>query len=306
MMENLPQEQPLHPFTSIVVFVATVFFGFIVIGPIVGFLFAMPFYDGSFKGLVADLTSGNAKESIRVPFFIMQGCTSAVGLIVVPMLAYRFIAKMKVGKLFSGNPIATFVLTGVTVIAFMFPNSFVIEWNSKLDFSGSFWTWARELEERGEILTKFLTNFKSPGEFAIAFVILAILPAIGEEFTFRGWLQPAVQKLSGNPHIAIWTAAFFFSAIHFQFFGFVPRMLLGAIFGYLMFWSNNLWLPITAHFVNNGFSVVMLYLHQLNIVEFDAESNEALPLSYVIPFAILFLFLMVYLKKKIQEREETT
>jgi membrane protease YdiL (CAAX protease family) len=139
----------------------------------------------------------------------------------------------------------------------------------------------------------------------MGFIIIAVLPAIGEEFTFRGWLQPAFEKATGNPHIAIWVSAFLFSAFHFQFFGFVPRLLLGAMFGYMMYWSGNLWVPIVAHFVNNGFSVVMMYLHQLKLVDFDAESSEALPLIYVIPFAILFGFLMFFLKKNVQ-REKTT
>jgi uncharacterized protein len=306
-MDSLTEERPVHPGASISIFVATLFLGFLILGPLIGFFIALPFYEGSFFSLSEEIMNGSTSEAIRLPFFIMQGTATAIGLIVIPMLVFRFMVRMNFFQLVH-EPISflPFAVTAMTVIAFMFPNSIIIEWNANLNFDGPFWNWARELELRGEVMTNFLTDFQSPIDFVIAFLVIAVLPALGEEFAFRGWLQPAIQKLSGNPHLAIWITAFMFSAFHFQFFGFVPRMLLGAMFGYMMYWSNNLWLPIVAHFVNNGFSVLMLYLNQLKIVEFDASSNEALPMSLVIPFSILFLVLMVYLKKIIPLREKTT
>ena len=302
-MENLTEERSLHPVSSILLFVATLFLGFLIIGPLVGFFLALPFYRGNFMALAEAITSGEISEEIRIPFLVMQGCASGIGLIVIPALAYQFIAKMNFSKLFQSSPFLVFGLTAAAVIAFMFPNSMVIEWNAELNFSGSFWQWAREKEELAEKFTRFLTTFQSPGEFSVAFIIIAVLPAVGEEFAFRGWLQPALWKVSGNPHIAIWGAAFLFSAIHLQFFGFAPRILLGALFGYLMYWSNNLWVPVVAHLVNNGFSLVMMYFHQLKIVDFDAENTKALPLTFVIPSALLFIFLMLYLKKIIQREK---
>ena len=61
-------------------------------------------------------------------------------------------------------------------------------------------------------------------------------------------------------HIAIWITAFIFSAVHMQFYGFVPRMLLGALFGYMFVWTGSLWVPVLMHFVNNGIAVVVNYL----------------------------------------------
>jgi len=304
-MEKISEERSLHPVSSILLFIVTLFLGFVVIGPLIGFFLALPFYDGDFLTLAEEITSGQTSEAIRVPFLVMQASAAGIGLIVIPMLVYKVILKERIGKLVRTTPIIAFGLTAAAVITFMFPNSIIIEWNAELDFSGPFWSWAREREELAETFTRFLTTFHSPGEFVILFFIIAILPAIGEEFCFRGWLQPALQKATGNAHVAIWISAFLFSAIHFQFFGFVPRMLLGAMFGYMMYWSNSLWVPVVAHFTNNGFMVIFMYLHQLKIVEFDAESTEALPLVYVIPIAILFIFLMMFLKNILQQREKT-
>jgi membrane protease YdiL (CAAX protease family) len=292
MMENLPEQRPLSPFPSVLLFTATIFLSFLLIGPLIGFLVALPFYSGNFFSLLEEMTNGKFNEETRLPLLIMQGCATAIGLIAIPAMAYQLIVRMKFARLFTSSSILVLGITACAVVTFMFPNSVIIEWNAGLKFSGSFWSWARELEDNGEKLTKFITDFQSVSDFILVFIVVAVLPAIGEEFAFRGWLQPALHKL--------------FSAFHFQFFGFVPRMLLGAMFGYMMFWSNNLWVPISAHFVNNGFSVVMMYLYQQKVMELDPASTESLPLMYVIPFTALFAFLMIYLKKIIGTREKAT
>lgn len=304
-METIDGDRSLNPASSILIFFATVFLGFAVIAPAIGFFIAIPFYQGNLMELIEDITSGQTNESIRIPYLIMQGCASAIGLIAIPMMAYRFIVKKQIHKLGNTSPLLVFGLTAACMVAFMFPNSVIIEWNAGLDFSGSFWTWAREKEALAANFTKFLIDFESSGGFPVLFILIAVIPAIGEEFCFRGWLQPAMHKATGNAHVAIWISAFLFSAFHVQFFGFVPRMLLGAIFGYLMLWTNNLWIPIFAHFINNGFMVVMMFLYQKKISGFDVESTDSMSVMYVAPFTALFIFLIMYLKKITQPREHT-
>ena len=108
---------------------------------------------------------------------------------------------------------------------------------------------------------------------------------------------------TGNIHISIWFAAILFSAIHFQFFGFVPRLLLGALFGYLYYWSGSLMLAILAHFVNNAVSVTALYLYQEGQFTFDVESQESAPLNVVILSGILTVGLLYYFYKYYQDRK---
>ena len=97
--------------------------------------------------------------------------------------------------------------------------------------------------------------------------LLAFLPALSEELSFRGTLQQILgrnQVKESRVHIAIWVTAFVFSAIHLQFYGFVPRMLMGALFGYFFVWSGSLWVPIVMHFTNNGLAVLFYYLFDTN------------------------------------------
>jgi membrane protease YdiL (CAAX protease family) len=137
----------------------------------------------------------------------------------------------------------------------------------------------------------------------IALVIIAVLPAIGEELVFRGLIQNELFRGTKNIHVSIWIAAFLFSAIHIQFFGFVPRLLLGALFGYLYYWSGNLSLAILAHFVNNAVSVVALYLYQHGKFTFDIESPESAPPNVVIVSTLITAGLLFYFYKYFQARK---
>ncbi len=109
-----------------------------------------------------------------------------------------------------------------------------------------------------QLTEKFLTAHTIQALVFNVFLI-ALLPAFGEELFFRSALQGLFSRTM-NVKLAVWIAAIIFSAIHFQFYGFVPRMLLGAFFGYLLVWSENLWLPILAHFANNVLAVIFFYL----------------------------------------------
>ncbi len=111
-----------------------------------------------------------------------------------------------------------------------------------------------------------------PWELLMALLVAAVVPALGEELLFRGVLQPQLQRLSNHPHVGIWLTAFVFSAIHFQFVGFLPRMLLGAFLGYMYWWSASLWVPIWLHFLFNGVQVVGVHLRP-DVFETATESD---------------------------------
>ncbi len=111
----------------------------------------------------------------------------------------------------------------------------------------------KQLEQQAETLTLRFLQVKSFGALLINLFVMALLPAIGEELTFRGLLLRRVT------HVTIWAVAILFAAIHLQFYGFVPRMLIGAYLGYLLLWTNSLWAPILAHFTNNALAVIVSF-----------------------------------------------
>lgn len=131
------------------------------------------------------------------------------------------------------------------------------------------------MEDSTEGLIKGLLVMNGPAELIFNLVIIALLPALAEELIFRGVVQTTLEKWLGNPVKAVWIAAFIFSFIHFQFEGFLPRMVLGALLGYLFYWTRNLWIPIFAHFINNGVQVLAAYWYPEQLEALEPDSMDA-------------------------------
>lgn len=286
----------LRPAISVALSILAIFIGFAVVGQLIGMMVGSALYEGTFVEFTEEFQPLEMKESLRLPLMAIQA-GAGLGLFLIPWLHLRFIEKMEVGRQFGSITIKAAGLATAATILMMLPNSVIIEWNSNLVFPGELDAWIRERENMAEAMTKFLTSFRGPGDFLLGFLLIAVLPAISEEFAFRGMLQPALNRATGNMHIAVWVTAILFSAFHFQFLGFVPRLMLGVLFGYLLAWSGRLWLPIIAHFVNNGLMVILLYLHQLGYIDINPESTEAAPLLAVVPATILLVFALRTFKK---------
>lgn len=140
--------------------------------------------------------------------------------------------------------------------------SLLAEWNKGVElpsFLASLEEMMREMEASATELTEQFLNTSSIGMMFVNLFVMALLPAVGEEMMFRGWLQRVLGR-SVNYHTAIWVSAFVFSAIHFQFYGFIPRMLIGAALGYLYCYTGSLWAPIVAHFTNNAAAVITAFM----------------------------------------------
>jgi len=120
-------------------------------------------------------------------------------------------------------------------------------------------TWMKDKELIAEEITIKFLNVDSFSGFIFNIIMMALLPAIGEELVFRGLLMRWFSKSINNIHIIIIITAFLFSAIHMQFFGFLPRFLLGIILGYSYYWTKSLWAPIWLHFINNATTVGVFY-----------------------------------------------
>lgn len=120
-------------------------------------------------------------------------------------------------------------------------------------------SWMKASEADVAQLTQKILITNSFAGLVISLFIVALLPAVGEELFCRGVLQRIFQDWKGA-HVAIWLTAIIFSSIHLQFYGFLPRLLFGAFFGYLLLWSGSLWLPILAHLVNNAIAVIFNHL----------------------------------------------
>ncbi|MEC7894798.1 MAG: CPBP family intramembrane glutamic endopeptidase [Bacteroidota bacterium] len=203
------------------------------------------------------------------------------------------------------------ILVLLSTFFFMILNSGVIEWNKSInfpEFMNSFETWAFNKEKELEKITIFLVSFANNWEFLFGILSIALIPGICEEYLFRGVLQKNFYLISKNIHIAVWLSAFFFSALHLQFYGFFPRMLLGVLFGYIYYWSGSILYPMIAHIFNNFFSLTIFYLSQKGLLnenfEVSVNSSPKIPMVLIIISAVLFIGFMYLLRRYFLDNEK--
>lgn len=147
----------------------------------------------------------------------------------------------------------------------------------------------RQLESDTMEALKGLLRMDTPGELFANLLIIALLPAIGEELLFRGILQQQLMRRMANPLLAILAAALIFSFIHLQFEGFLSRVLLGMLLGWVYWRSGNFWVPVSAHFVNNGMQVIGQYLYHKELSTVDLEQDIEMPwIAAVISVALVW------------------
>ncbi len=165
----------------------------------------------------------------------------------------------------------------------------IVYWNQEMQlpaFLAEFDEWCRNLEKLAEEQTKGLLNTTALFPTFMNIIVIGVLTGIGEEFFFRGALQKGLTKCGINPHAAIWTSAIIFSAVHFQFFGFIPRMLLGAFFGYLYWWSGNIWVNSIAHALNNSLVIISTWCINKGMLSEDFDmlgvSEGGFPLAAIV------------------------
>ncbi|GAB3520277.1 hypothetical protein GCM10027442_43070 [Emticicia fontis] len=229
-----------------------------------------------------------------------QGLGSFVGFIGTAWLYWRIIEKKQWSDLnFKAIPkIQIFFMIILIQVVFMGFNGWLQEINEHIVLPESMKgleTWLKSMEDQLAKATKFFTTYTSFWQFLLAFLVIAVIAGIGEELVFRGLLMRKLLIGTNNIHLAIWISGFIFAAIHFQFYGILPRMMLGVLFGYLYYWTGNIWVPITAHIFNNGLAVVIMYLYNLGIVKTDIESIDHVPMpivlfSLVATIGLMFLF----------------
>jgi len=304
---QVPYSNPLstngkNPWILLISLVLITLGGIFLIGQVLAFITAIIMSGVGIAELPTILSKPSAYPEQRLMILMLQGMASIGGFIIAPLIFYYTLIKGDILKDFIKIPpniLTALVITCVIVFSFMVVNTVFIDWNANIKLPESMSgieNWAEGLEESMKNLTEYLTEFESTGYLVVAIIVIAVIPGIGEELLFRGFLQNILKRIVHNDHLAIWITAILFSAIHFQFYGFIPRMLLGALFGYLYVWSGNLLIPIIAHFINNSVSLIALYVYQKGLTTIDVESTDAFPTVYILIFSALFVVTLIYFK----------
>ena len=247
------------------------------------------------------LNPGHPKNLVTMRIFIgMQ----QIGLFLLPALVLAWGEKQRVREFYGFKKVKVeLMLLVILMMVFSMP---ILEWvtmvNMKMVLPGFLKPveeWMRAQEDKNTETMVNLLKINHIGDYLISILLIAILPAIAEEMIFRGAIQRSLGRMFKNPHFVIWFTAFIFSAIHIQFYGFLPRLLLGAAFGYIYFWTQSLWYSMFAHFVNNAYAVTGAWYMQKNNIPLS-EANKTTNFQwYGVLISVILTFLVFkYFKNK--------
>jgi membrane protease YdiL (CAAX protease family) len=292
-MENKPGEQlqkgdnEMYPALQFLVFAAIVA-GAIITGGIISAAIIIGLYGE--KSLVALSTSDATDPHFVGSLWILQIAGTTLPLLASTTFFVTVIVKNTQDYIKPFFRIHWVLL--LLVFAIMLSSSPLIEFlsiiNAKIDLP----KWMRDYESSVEKLTGVMLQMKTVWNLIFDIFFIGLLTAIVEETMFRGVIQTIFAKWTKNAHATVWITAAIFSAFHMEFSGFLPRMLLGAMFGYLVVWSGSIWPAVWAHFINNAVAVIETYMqqHKLIAANFDLQqsfNNTAYVFSFII---VLFLF----------------
>jgi len=285
-----------HPIVSLI-YLLMLIVGSSLIFTLLAFVIGYSLYGPGLLDNLASLMTGTTDTGLR--FLKLFQTLSSIGTFVVPALLLKYIERNRTQYLdFSiPNPRRLMIIAVVIMLVsgpFLELTSII---NQQMQLPGFLsemesWMKAKELE-MAQLTEKLLVTSTVSGLMFNLFMI-AVLPAIGEELVFRGCLQPIFHRWTNNIHLAIWISAIIFSAIHIQFYGFIPRMLMGAVFGYMFYWGKSIWLPIIAHFINNATAVIYTFVMLKQGKSFEEINNEGVPHWSLYILSTFFLAFLIY------------
>lgn len=259
-------------------------------------------------GASSDLGDPNVISAMK----LLQVVTTGIGMFLIPSFVAGWLFHLSPATYLSINSRSTpvvFIATVVIMFAAVPLINLMMAYNQHLhfpEFLSSVETWMKESEAQAMKITEAFLKMETTQDMLINLLVIAVVPAIGEELLFRGVLQRLFHELTKNIHVTVFLSAAIFSAIHMQFYGFLPRMFLGVLFGYMLVWTGNIWVPVLAHFINNGAAVFFTWLAAKNEMPFNQDTigAEAGDLSVAIGSAGAVILLMMLLKKQSSGQEK--
>ncbi len=274
----------------------------------VGVLLAMPFYGTDVLNILVD--AGNLSSESDIALMKYFQVVNQLGIFFIPVLVFALLVSKSLFSYLRLNhePAPVSILLTIFLVFSILPLiHLLVEVNEAMKlpgFMGWLEEWMKSSEENAMKLTDaFLSTTTISGLLANIFMI-GLLAAVGEELLFRSALIRVFTSWFNSVHLAVLVSSVLFSAFHLQFFGFLPRFVLGLIFGYLFVWSGSLWLPILAHFVNNASAVIVYYLVNIGYIQTDAEdfgaTDNILLLISSITISIALVALIYFTERKKQ------
>lgn len=264
---------------------------------------------GSLLGVVYPLVTGQDVMSLNSLRFMQ--ISSQIFTFVLPPILYAMLIKDNPRESLGIRKVSYhwFIIGFIMMYAILPLNNVFAEWNAGLKLPESMSRieeLIKEMYESSAVILEKLVNVNTFGGFVINLIMIAGLAAIGEELLFRSIIQTSLIKFCKNAHVGIIIASAIFSFIHFDFYAFIPRLVLGMLLGYMFYFSRSIWVSMFMHFVNNATAVVIYYLNNIGITNIDVETfgqTQLLPL--LISIALMFVLFWLAIRRTMNDERRT-
>lgn len=270
------------------------------------FYFLLITFVGMMVALVAMaliLRDGSTTLSLRLATVAQD-----VLLFIFPAVGAAVLLSDNGGRLLCADRLPTrwLALAAIVTLTCAIPlMNMLVVWNESLSLPSALApleAWMRQAEDAAQQQVEILLEGTSYGDLTVCVLIVGVLAGVSEELFFRGAMQRILSSGPLGPHAAIWTTAILFSVFHMQFYGFVPRMLLGAFFGYLLYWSQSVWLPALVHAFNNASVVCSSWRLRAMAGEEDFDLNKwGVDSWWMILLSVVLTAVMICVLKNISE-----
>ncbi len=266
---------------------------------VLGIVIALPFFGIGILEHFKELNDYSSEATIH--FLKYFQVVNQIGFFILPAIFYAYLENRKPVnylKLNTKLSITNLITASILIIVAIPAINWLVEINEGMklpEFLNGLESWMRESENKTNQLTEAFLNVTTPTGLAVNLLIIALLAAVGEELLFRGVILQLFVEWFKNKHLAIVMSAILFSALHLQFYGFIPRMVLGILFGYIFIWSGSLWLPIVLHFIFNGITVIAAYLYHKGSIQTDVESFGVSDNVFLVISSFLLMILLLFL-----------
>lgn len=232
---------------------------------IAGIFLADAIYTPLFKAMTGK-DFETIKDGVIIPAYsdamkVVQVISAVIGFL-LPAIVAAFMLSRKPFQLLGFSPqvkpeqVGVVILIIVTALLVSFALSY---FNREIPMPAEWKIKAEQLEKDYNNQLAAIISLKSTGDYILALLIMAFLPALCEETLFRGGLQNFLTRSTGRPWVSVIIVSVIFSLVHFSYYGFLPRFFLGAVLGFIYHYSGKLWLSILAHFINNALAITVLY-----------------------------------------------
>lgn len=276
---------------------------------VIGIVVALPFFGTDVLTHFNRLTDLSNQGSIN--FMKYFQVVNQLGVFVLPALAFAYLATRKVSSYLKLKAQFSFpvLLISVMLIIISIPViNRLVEINEQMKLPDALWrieNWMQNTEDQTKVLTDAFLNVNTIGGLLVNLFVIAFLAAIGEEFLFRGILLRIFDEWFHNIHFAVLISAVLFSAMHMQFYGFLPRAVLGIILGYIFVWSGNLWIPIILHCIFNSISVIAAYLYDKGMITTDVDTLGTNMDNTIVFGSLLLSLVLMFIIYKMRARSGT-